>query len=86
MLGTETQHEYRILDVRHLARAPREFRQREALSSLAPGCSFVVIFDDVPESFIRHLETESKGRFLWTLLYAGPDLWRILITRKNVMD
>lgn len=82
MPGTNTQHPYKILDVRHLPRAHREFRQLEALSSLAPGCSFVVVFDDAPKSFIRHLETECKDKFRWTMLHAGPDLWRILITRK----
>lgn len=81
-MQVNTQHKYRILDVRRLPRAPREIRHMEALSWLAPGCSFVVLFDEAPEAFIRHLETEGKNKFRWTMQHAGPDLWRILITRN----
>lgn len=82
MIETNTQQEYRILDIRHLPRGRRKFRQMEALLSLSPGCSFVLTCNELPESLIRYLETKAKDRFQWTMLQAGPDLWRILITRK----
>ena len=81
MIETDTQQNYRILDIRHLPRGRREFRQKEALLSLSPGCSFILTCNELPESLLRYLET-SKARFQWTMLQAGPDLWRILITRK----
>lgn len=82
MIEINTQQKYRVLDIRHLPRGRREFRQREALLSLSPGCSFVLTCNELPESLIRYLEIKAKDRFQWTMLQSGPDLWRILITRK----
>jgi uncharacterized protein (DUF2249 family) len=82
MLETNAQQKYRVLDIRHLPRGRREFRQTEALLSLSPGCSFVLACNELPESLIRYLETKAKDRFQWKILQAGPDLWRILIMRK----
>jgi uncharacterized protein (DUF2249 family) len=79
MLETQ-QQQYNILDVRELPRPHREFRQLEALSSLSTGCSFILNCDEFPESLIRYLET--SDRFQWRTLERGPDLWRVLITRK----
>ncbi len=82
MIKINTQQKYRILDIRHLPQDRRELRESEALLSLSPGCSFVHTCNELPESLVRYLETKAKDRFQWTMLQAGPDLWRILITRK----
>jgi uncharacterized protein (DUF2249 family) len=82
MIETIKQDNHRVLDIRHLPRGRRELRQREALLSLSPGCSFILKCNELPESLIRYLESKTKDRFHWTMLQAGPDLWRILITRK----
>jgi len=49
---------------------------------LAPGESFVLVTDREPSAVRAALETRAARRAEWTYLEAGPDVWRVRITRR----
>ena len=69
------------LDLRTLAprdRHPLIFGRFEAL---ATGQSLQLVSDHNPQPLRDQFEDRAFGQFEWTALEAGPDVWRIQITR-----
>jgi uncharacterized protein (DUF2249 family) len=50
--------------------------------ALEPGASLVVVNDHLPNGLRRHLDELRPGRFDWAVLEAGPETFRVEITRR----
>jgi uncharacterized protein (DUF2249 family)/hemerythrin superfamily protein len=71
-----------LLDLRETAprdRHPLVFRTFDAL---APGSGFVLVNDHDPRPLLYTFQHERGDRFEWSVLEAGPEVWRILIHRR----
>lgn len=70
-----------ILDVRVIP--PREKHPAifETFDALVPGSSFVLVNDHDPLPLRYQFEYERPGRFQWTYLEQGPEIWRVEISR-----
>jgi uncharacterized protein (DUF2249 family) len=80
-MATETQSP-RTVDLRSLG--PCVERKAHVLALfdvLASGDSFDVVNDHLPNGLRRHLDAERPGRFEWTLLEDGPELFRVRVRR-----
>jgi uncharacterized protein (DUF2249 family) len=49
--------------------------------TLAAGEGLVVLNDHMPNGLRRHLEELRPGAFAWAALEAGPEVFRVEITR-----
>ena len=73
--------ENHILDVRELAARLRHERIFSDYHNLKPGESFVLINDHDPKPLYYQFQAEYTGRFSWTYLEQGPEIWRVRIGR-----
>lgn len=72
----------RTVDIRLLgACADRKAHVLAAFDDLGPGESLVVVNDHLPNGLRRHFEEHRTGQFGWTLLEAGPETYRVEITK-----
>ena len=70
------------VDIRRLgACADRKALVLAAFDVLARGESLVVVNDHMPNGLLRHFEEHRPGAFAWTPLEAGPEVFRVEITR-----
>jgi regulator of cell morphogenesis and NO signaling len=72
----------RLLDLRGLPSEERETRAIASLDGLAPGESFVLLSADAARDLLRRLQQNRHGLFEWSLLAAGPPVWRIELERR----
>ncbi len=49
--------------------------------ALAPGESLIVLNDHLPNGLRRHFDELRPGAFQWTVLEAGPEVYRVEIRR-----
>jgi uncharacterized protein (DUF2249 family) len=71
------------VDIRKLgACESRKARVLDAFDALPAGQSLVVVNDHLPQGLRAHLDRERPGAFAWTLLEAGPDVFRVLIAKR----
>jgi uncharacterized protein (DUF2249 family) len=71
------------VDIRLLgACADRKAHVLAAFDALAPGESLAVVNDHMPNGLRRHFDEQRPGAFGWTALEAGPEVFRVEITRK----
>jgi uncharacterized protein (DUF2249 family) len=70
------------LDVRVIP--PREKHPTifHTFDSLAPGESFILVNDHDPFPLRYQFEAERTGKFSWTYLEQGPQVWRVEIARR----
>jgi uncharacterized protein (DUF2249 family) len=54
-----------------------------AFDALEAGDSVVVVNDHVPRGLLRHFEEQRPGRFEWTSLEEGPEVFRVQITKRD---
>lgn len=71
------------LDVRALAPAQRHERIFAAVGALLPGEAFVLANDHDPRPLRYQLDAEQPGEIGWEYLAEGPDVWRVLISRRS---
>ncbi len=72
----------RSVDIRVLG--PCVERKAHVLSvfdALAPGESLVVLNDHLPNGLLRHFDELRAGAFAWSVLEAGPEVYRVEIRR-----
>lgn len=69
------------LDVRTLAHGVRHDIIFDRLDALAPGQKLLIVNDHDPKPLRYQLDAAWPGTFGWAYLLAGPDVWRIEITR-----
>lgn len=70
------------IDIRQLgACADRKAHVLSVFDSLAPGERLVVVNDHLPNGLRKHFEELRAGRYGWTALEAGPEVFRVEIVR-----
>ena len=62
-------------------------RQRHSLifntfHKLEPGQGFVLINDHDPKPLYYQFEAKHRGTFGWDYLEKGPDVWRVVISKR----
>jgi uncharacterized protein (DUF2249 family) len=57
-----------------------------AFDALAPGQSLEILTTSEPQDLLRRLQTERKGMFEWSLLEAGPSVFRVELTRRAAQE
>lgn len=70
------------LDVRTIPPRERHPRIFGVFDSLKPGQSFVLVNDHDPRPLYYQFQAERPGAFAWEYLEAGPEVWRVRITRR----
>lgn len=70
------------LDVRTLAPHERHATIFHGFDTLPAGHALLLINDHDPLPLRYQLQTRSGGQFDWAYLEAGPDLWRVQITKR----
>jgi uncharacterized protein (DUF2249 family)/iron-sulfur cluster repair protein YtfE (RIC family) len=71
----------RDLDVRTLPPARRHALIFATFEALRPGQAFVLINDHDPKPLYYQFQAEQDGKFTWTYLEQGPEVWRVRIGR-----
>ena len=71
-----------IVDVRPVAPRERHPLIFSTFASLAPGHAMELVNDHDPRPLFHHFSAELPGQFSWHYLEAGPDVWRVSITRR----
>lgn len=72
----------RTIDIRILgACADRKASVLASFDTLAVGESLAVVNDHMPNGLRAHFEERRPGAFAWTVLEAGPVVFRVAITR-----
>ena len=61
--------------------ADRKAHVLAAFDALPRGESLVVVNDHMPNGLLRHFEEHRAGVFGWTPIEAGPEVFRVEITR-----
>lgn len=69
------------LDVRTLAPARRHAVIFSTFEALGPGQAFVLVNDHDPKPLYYQFQAEQPGKFTWTYLEQGPEVWRVRIGR-----
>ena len=69
------------LDVRTLVPARRHAVIFKTFVALAPGRAFVLVNDHDPKPLFYQFQAEQAGKFTWTYLEQGPEVWRVRIGR-----
>ena len=73
----------RTVDIRTLGECTdRKGAVLSTFDDLADGDSVVVINDHLPLGLLRHFEKQRPGRFEWTSLEEGPEVFRVQITKR----
>jgi uncharacterized protein (DUF2249 family) len=71
------------LDVRTLAHGQRHELIFARLDGLATGDSLVIVNDHDPRPLRYQITAMWPDRFTWTYQEAGPQVWRVSITRAG---
>jgi uncharacterized protein (DUF2249 family) len=71
-----------VLDVRPMAPRLRHPTFFATFDALAVGSSFVLTNDHDPRPLYYQLNAERPGAFDWEYLEAGPETWRVRITKS----
>lgn len=69
------------LDVRTLAPARRHAVIFATFETLGSGQAFVLVNDHDPKPLYYQFQAEQPGKFTWTYLEQGPEVWRVRIGR-----
>lgn len=71
------------LDVRQLVPAQRHILILETCTQLPVGDAIVLVNDHDPKPLYYQFEAEFPGKFGWTYLQSGPEVWRVQIARTQ---
>lgn len=71
------------LDVRHIPHAARHGQVFARLEALVAGDALRVVNDHDPVPLRQQLDAISPGVFSWSYEETGPELWRVLIARRE---
>ena len=70
------------IDVREIAPRERHALIFARFDALQPGEALQLVNDHDPRPLRYQFEDRSPGRFDWTYLEAGPDLWHVQIGKR----
>jgi uncharacterized protein (DUF2249 family) len=71
------------IDVRTIAPRDRHPLIFSTFGSLAAGEALELVNDHDPRPLYHQFNAQVPGQFAWQYLQAGPDLWRVAITRTQ---
>ena len=71
------------LDVRPIQPRDRHPMIFNTVDKLQPGESFELVNDHTPKPLYYQFLHERTDLFTWEYLEAGPDIWRVRITRTE---
>ncbi|MEO7979861.1 MAG: DUF2249 domain-containing protein [Sporichthyaceae bacterium] len=71
----------RELDLRAEPHAQRHDLIFQTYAATPAGLTFVLVNDHDPRRLYDQFQAEQSGRFSWTYLESGPEVWRVLIGR-----
>lgn len=71
------------IDVRAIPREVRHARVIGMVTSLVPGESVVIAAPHDPARLVNEIEAEVAGDFQVDYLQAGPELWRVAVSRVS---
>jgi uncharacterized protein (DUF2249 family) len=67
-----------VREVEHAQRHPLIFRTYNALQ---PGQAFVLVVDHDPKPVLFELDFVQKGKFEYSYLEQGPEVWRVQMAK-----
>ena len=70
------------LDIRLLQPKDRHARIFQTFDSMSAASDFVLISDHDPKPLLYQFQAERAGKFDWSPLEEGPEVWRIRIHRR----
>ena len=71
------------IDVRTVAPRERHPLIFSTFGALATGQALELVNDHDPRPLYYQFNAQMPGQFAWDYLEAGPDLWRVAITRTQ---
>ncbi len=72
------------IDVRNIQPRDRHVTIFTTFDNLQPGESFELVNDHEPKPLYNHFLHERPDVFTWKYIEEGPDVWRVVITRKAI--
>ena len=69
------------VDVRNIAPRERHALIFSTFRALAAGEAMQLVNDHDPKPLYYQFQAETPGKFSWDYLEAGPDTWRVSITK-----
>ena len=69
------------LDVRRIAPRERHPLIFSTFADLPPGRAMELVNDHDPKPVFFQLQSDIPGKFSWDYVQAGPDVWRVKITK-----
>jgi uncharacterized protein (DUF2249 family) len=69
------------IDVREIAPRERHPLIFSTFRALVAGQAMEIVNDHDPLPLYGQMQAQQPGQFSWDYLEAGPDLWRVRITR-----
>jgi uncharacterized protein (DUF2249 family) len=70
------------LDVRSLPPPQRHALIFETCGKLTAGDAVILVNDHDPKPLYYQFQAEYPGRYGWDYVEAGPQVWKVRITRK----
>jgi len=67
-----------VREIKHAQRHPLIFRTYNALQ---PGQAFVLVVDHDPKPILFELDFVQKGKFEYSYLEQGPEVWRVQMAK-----
>lgn len=81
---SSTTLESHTVDIRTLGGCvERKARVLKTFDQLEEGGSVVVVNDHLPKGLLLHFQEQRPGRFEWTSLEEGPEVFRVRITKHS---
>jgi len=69
------------LDVRNIEHAQRHPLIFRTYNALQPGQAFVLVVDHDPKPVLFELDFVQKGKFEYSYLEQGPEVWRVQVAK-----
>lgn len=72
-----------VIDVRPIPPQERHPQIFQTFDGLPPGEAMILVNDHDPKPLLYQLQFERQNGFEWWPLEGGPEVWRILITKRE---
>lgn len=71
------------IDVRFVTPRERHPLIFQTFDALKPGDSFMLVNDHEPKPLYYQFMHERADQFTWETLEAGPEVWKVVITKQT---
>lgn len=73
-----------LLDLQQYPHSERLMQTLLSLEGMGPGDTLLVVNDRDPETLLRELKPVLEKGFTYWIPEAGPEIWRIIISRGEL--